>query len=99
MLTFLPTRSRRDSSAPPAPLLDGFESTASESQRRRRPILAAIPGLEQASEETEERDVPTESLLTVEADSWSEPVEPVPHVSGLESPRVSLSGTHPSLSP
>ena len=99
VLTFLPEEADADTPVFVAPTIDGFESTATETQTEDAPDPAAILGLEQAIDDAEERDVPTESLLTIEADSWSEPLEPIPHVTGLESPRVSLSGTHPTLSP
>ncbi len=101
----IPPRRRRRAllgSRGAAPRWLRIDGRAKLRRTRRARILAPIAGLEQASDasdESEERDVPTESILTIEADSWSESVEPVPQLSGLESPRVSLSGTHPSLSP
>jgi hypothetical protein len=101
ILTFDPEQDAEvdaDAGMPAPASIEGLELTAGGVDQSTAREAATIAGLESDADEPAEVAALVDSLHTIEADSWSEPLEPVPLLSGLESPRVSLTGTHPVLS-
>ncbi len=100
ILTFDPEDEQRPA-LPAAAALDGFEATATDSGATDGPAIDALAGLEAGG--TPADAVPgaaIESILVSDVEaSWTSPNEPIPLVTGLETPRVSFSGAHPALSP
>ena len=85
----------------PAQSLLGFESTNAgmrtldEDEPENVPMRDLVAG-----ESATVADVAgVASLLEGDAESWTIADEPVPKLQGFESPRVSLSGAHPTLAP
>ena len=97
-LTFIPDDG---DDALPAQSLHGFESTNAgmrlpdEDEPDRVPMRDLVAGESATAADVADVD----SLLEGDAESWTGGDEPVPKMQGLESPRVSLSGAHPTLAP
>ena len=81
-----------------AAAIHGFEATSPSSDATDEVAPEGIAGLEQAYDTPVAVEAIVESVLTVDSQAFAAPSEPIPLVAGLESPRVSLSGAHPSMS-
>ncbi|MCC6929498.1 MAG: tetratricopeptide repeat protein, partial [Gemmatimonadaceae bacterium] len=80
--------------------IDGFESTASLGEEPATVIVGAVDGFEAGGTPIDAASPSeVESILPPEPEAWSATPEPIPLVTGLETPRVSLSGAHPVLAP
>ena len=81
--------------------VEGFEATGrAEGASVTSADNQALPGLERADPAVSPEGVEVASLLGPDArDGFASPAEPVPLIAGLETPRISLSGAHPSLAP
>jgi len=99
-LTFIPDEDEGVVVEPPA-VVEGFEATGTGSTSAvptTAEEVEALLGLQPtASSEAAPADVG--SLLEGDANDWASPSEPIPLLAGLESPRISLSGAHPSMAP
>ncbi|MCC7322642.1 MAG: tetratricopeptide repeat protein, partial [Gemmatimonadaceae bacterium] len=99
ILTFDP---EVEEAVPAAPIgIIGFEATASETLAADGDVdVGAITGFEAGGTPIDAIVDPSlDSLIVQPVESWTTSSEPVPHITGLETPRISLSGAHPVLSP
>ncbi len=104
ILTFDPDTDELPADVAPAAAtaaVEGLEVTGRDVDDSAVSIdAAALAGLERVDAIVAPDEVEVPSLLSAESRlPFASPEEPIPLITGLETPRVSLSGAHPALAP